>query len=149
MIKVKGEIKILVYPKTVQTNFDAMKFYPLSIFFVTFAVLYVSYASTEGLSHTTDQQNVTSETDSLHSEIRTRSLQSSDNKNNRLLTENASHHHDDDHHQHQSIIDEKILLALRNVLSLIKTPECRKDFNATIAALQQRKTWAIASTFFV
>lgn len=47
-----------------------------------------------------------------------------------------------------ALIDDNILSTLINALNVINTPECLKDFNATIIGIQQRKPWAIASEFF-
>lgn len=48
-----------------------------------------------------------------------------------------------------SSMDDTILSALIRALAVINTPDCLKDFNATIIGIQQRQPWAVASKFLL
>lgn len=43
------------------------------------------------------------------------------------------------------LADERILSTLLDILDVINTPQCKKDFNATLAGIQLRQPWAVAS----
>lgn len=114
-----------------------MKLYLFSIFFFTF-FLNVKLTSSLDLLHPNPNENSENELQNInHSEIKARSLQQNEYEIGKIGRKSTDSDISD---------DDPTILAVRHALSLIRTPDCKKDFNATVIGLQQRKPWAIAST---
>lgn len=99
--------------------------YQLSSIFLLLLVQYVQFIST---------------TDNVYSVVRA----------NGIRTRSISAEAIEKSTERQSVtfIDESILSALNDALYIINTPECAKDFNATIIGIQQHEPWAVASKYW-
>lgn len=47
------------------------------------------------------------------------------------------------------LIDDNVMEAMVRALDVINTPDCLRDFNATIIGIQQRQPWAVASMYIM